>query len=147
MSPVNSDFQIISIFVSLLFGSGFCLLYDLIRAWRRTKNCGVIAVFVQDIIYFFFIAFITFLLLLAFSKGEIRAYILLGILVGFLLWNFLISRYFCKAVMKLFSFLYKIFAFFKQLFCKMRVAVEKISGYLQKIYEKRVKVRKNNLKE
>lgn len=150
MSPVNSNFQLLSIIVSFLLGLGFAFLYDLVKAWRRVKKSNRLAVFFQDVIYFFLISLVTFLFLLAFSRGEIRAYVLLPIFLGFVVWSLLISKYICRFFVKIISFIFEIFRKIKLFFEKY---LARISGTVKKIVEnakkiqKKPKHRKNNLKQ
>lgn len=104
----NSD-QLVSFFVSLLFGVFYCLFYDLFRAVRRVFKSSYIAIFAEDIIYFLVISFVTFFLLLAYAKGEIRVYILAALFFGFLLCRVTVSKY----VLNIFDFFLRlVFAVF-----------------------------------
>ncbi|MBQ3547316.1 MAG: spore cortex biosynthesis protein YabQ [Clostridia bacterium] len=85
MWEIDNSFQLISFLVSCGFGVIYCLLYDLLRAVRKVNEVSDATVFLQDIIYFFVISIATFMLLTALSNGEVRGYIIIGLLLGFLL--------------------------------------------------------------
>lgn len=150
MSPVNSNFQLLSIIVSFLLGLGFAFLYDFVKGWRRVKKSSRLAVLFQDVVYFFLISLVTFLFLLAFSKGQIRAYVLLPIFLGFVVWSALISKCICRILVKIISFIFEIFRklklFFEKYLARIFEGIKKIVKNAKKI-QKKPKVRKNNLKQ
>lgn len=78
--------------VCFLFGAGYCLFYDVLRAFRSRKNYSDSAVFFQDIFYFSVISLITFLLLLRYTYGEMRAYIFVSIFAGFAFCRITLSK-------------------------------------------------------
>ncbi len=104
----------------------------------------------QDIIYFIIISFTTFLLLMAFSNGEIRGYVILGIAIGFLICYLTISRFWVKFLF-FFSSLFKGFfkkvieqlnCFFEYIFKKIKKAAKyciKLSDKCKKIFKKDLK--------
>lgn len=92
MWEIDNSFQFISFIVSCIFGIVYCLGYDVIRAFRKAFSSNDGIVFLQDIIYFFIISVVTFMLMCALSNGEIRAYVIMGILLGFLLCFFTASK-------------------------------------------------------
>ena len=105
MWEISNSQQLISFGVSLLFGVGFGVYYALFKGIRRAVRHTAAAVFFEDIFFFFSTAVITFLLLLALSVGEIRLYILLGILIGFCAFYFIMS----EPVSIGFAFIIKVF--------------------------------------
>ena len=96
------------------FGFGFLLgvVYDLFRIARLTVTRGKAAVFVMDVLYFFLAVFI---FMLAFNSGEIRFYLLLGIVLGFLIYYFTFGAFVLKwsnriicALRRLLRFLFRV---------------------------------------
>ena len=87
-------------FSSRLFGfavslaAGFLLgaLYDVFRIWRTFFHTEKRAVFFQDVFYMIAVAFLTFLLALAVSFGEIRFYLLAGEAVGWFVYYFTVGQ-------------------------------------------------------
>lgn len=107
MWEIDNGFQLTSFFVSCGFGVAYCLLYDILRALRKASDTSDGSVFLQDIIYFFIVSVTTFMLLIALSNGEIRGYVIIGILAGF-------SLCFCtfsKINLKVLTFIFQKFAF------------------------------------
>ncbi len=83
MWEISSNLQIANFLRAVLLGGFFCLLYDLFSAARKAGANSTAAVFLQDIFYFVIIAPITFCFLLATTNGEVRAYIIFGVFLGF----------------------------------------------------------------
>lgn len=71
----------------LSLGAGFVLglLYDAVRIVRLIVPGGKATVIVFDMLFFALSAFLSFLFILAVNKGYVRAYILLGEALGFVL--------------------------------------------------------------
>ncbi len=108
MWEISNSFQLFSFLVSIAAGVLFCLIYDVFRAVRKSKKTDDLTVFLQDIIYFAVIGIATFVLLMALSNGEIRGYIIIGLVLGFLLCFFTLSRIFVWCLCKVFNFAEKL---------------------------------------
>lgn len=108
MWEIDNSFQLFSFLASILTGIVYCLIYDILRAYRKSKAVDDLTVFFQDLIYFVVISIATFVLFMALSNGEIRAYILIGLLLGFLLCFFTLSRLFVWLLRKIFSLLQQV---------------------------------------
>ena len=67
---------------SLAIGAVLGVVYDLFRIFRMTVHCGSVSIFIQDCIYYFFCGLVTFSFMLNSSAGQIRFFILLGELLG-----------------------------------------------------------------
>lgn len=141
MWEISNSHQILSFAVSLLFGIAFGLFYTFFKGARRAFWHSTFAIFLEDIIFFEIISFITFLLFLAFSNGEIRFFMLLGIGLGFSAFYFILADLLSKAfafVLKIFSKIIKrilgIFrsgldVFFKTLFKIFSYCGQKLRNY------------------
>ena len=105
MWEINNSFQAVSFLYSVTVGVIFCLLYDILRALRKLLSPPAVTVFLQDIFYFVIISFLTFLFLMAVSNGEIRAYVIIGIALGFAACFFTLSRFWVKALYYIFKLL------------------------------------------
>ncbi len=98
MWEISNISQAVSFLYSIILGIIYALFYDFFRAVRIVKPQTAFSVFLQDLLYFFITAIVTFIYLLALTNGEIRAYVLVGILIGFLLFIFTISKYYIIAL-------------------------------------------------
>lgn len=77
--------QLVNFIKALLCGSLFFVLYDIFRVMRSFFKSGALIVFIQDFLYSFFILIGTFIFVFSVNNGELRIYILCGILCGWLL--------------------------------------------------------------
>ena len=107
MWEISNSFQLFSFLISLVFGAVYCLAYDFIRALRQSRDISDLTVFIQDIIYFTLISFVTFFLLMALSNGEVRGYIIIGIILGFSICFVTLSRFTLKLLNVIFNFFEK----------------------------------------
>lgn len=122
MWEIDAYNQTISFVLSACLGALFCVLYDVVRAVRKVCLNSFWAVFFTDIIMWLIYAFATFMFLMARTNGEIRGYILIGELFGFVLFRISISRLLFSA----FCFIFK----------KISIIKRKISSVISKFYIK-----------
>lgn len=130
--------------LSLVLGVAFCLLYDLFRALHIKLVKSFAAVFVTDVLYWLILFPVTHSFLLLFCKGNVRAYVLFGILLGFAFCRFTISKLLLKILLLIIDLISKLLhlislpflAFFSLLdtiFNKLLCAVgNKLKKYLKK---------------
>lgn len=106
MWEIDNNFQLISFLISCGVGVVYCLIYDILRAIRKSTDVTDGTVFLQDIVYFIIISITTFMLLTALSNGEIRSYVIIGLILGFLLCFCTFSRINLKILAFLFKNIY-----------------------------------------
>ena len=143
MWEISNKGQIINLLYSLSLGGIFCIIYDFIRAFRLVFRSKTIVYFITDVLFFALCGILTFLLLLALTGGEIRGYVILGILLGFILIRLIISKItlllfkkFAKATL----FLLSLFAKINRRICeKIIKATKKISLLLRSLRKKLLK--------
>lgn len=150
MWEISNNTQFFSFWIAALFGVIYCLFYDILRSLRKTVVFSAVAVFFQDIVYFIIIAVVTFMLMLSFTDGEIRAYILVGVLLGFVVCNFTVSLFFRKFLKFLFSLILKGFNGFCKVFARsLEFIFNKLGqfgSFLLKNFKKMLKFLKKILK-
>lgn len=134
-------------------GVGFLLgvLYDFLRAIRLSFTRGKWSVIVFDLLYFFIVAFGSYLFILAANKGEVRSYIIIGELVGAVFYYFSLGYALMKLTDKFvlilkrfYSFIFKIISFpfrlikkvFLKVFGKLKTIFKKSEKKSQKIRKK-----------
>ena len=93
MWEISISDQIFTSLYSICLGVILCVCYDILRSFRRATNSGTVAIFLGDILYFTVSAFVVFIFLLARTNGEIRGYVLLCTLLGFVIFRVTISRF------------------------------------------------------
>lgn len=110
MWEINNFSQILSFLYSFILGSIYCIVYDVIRAARKGFRCSDFAVFLQDIIFWLLCAVTCFCFLLSVTYGEIRAYIIIGIIFGFIVFRLTVSRvlyFILLRIMRALNFIFK----------------------------------------
>lgn len=115
MWEINNASQLIASLTSLAVGCVFCLIYDIFRAIRKSFNRTRYAVFFEDILYSLICGVIGFLFLLAAAGGEIRAFALVGMGVGFFICRFTLSRLFLPILLFIIRVFKSIFGKFSRL--------------------------------
>lgn len=149
MWEINNSLQINSFLYSLILGAIFCAFYDVFRAIRLVTSPKAIIVFIQDIFFFLVVSFITFLVLLALTNGEIRGYILFGIVIGFFAWYFTFSKFLVKLGQRIVYLirycLLKINTAFNIVLAKTERILIKLASILQKFFKKLLKKAKGLL--
>lgn len=143
MWEINNAAQIFTFLYSLCLGVIFCVFYDFFRGLRLAIRFSDIVIFFQDIIYFFIISIITFLFLLSLTNGEIRGFVIFGIIIGFLVFYLTFSKILLKFLSKVLRFLIFIFGRVNSIlnvaFCKVDIFTSKILKNIQNTYKKGLK--------
>ena len=97
------------IFLCIVVGGMFIgFVYDLFRVSRRVIKTNNIIVYIQDIIFWFCVSLLIFGILFMCNGGEIRGYSILGILLGIIIYAFILSHYVVLIILKIVSILTKI---------------------------------------
>ena len=109
MWEISSFSQISASFFAFLLGIALSLFYDIIKATRKIGFNSYFVVFLGDIFFSLLSAIITFLFLLIFTNGALRAFVLFFQLFGFIISRITISRYFLKLLVLFFTHLKKVF--------------------------------------
>lgn len=119
---MSSDIIIeVDVFLRAIALGAVCgLFYDILRIFRRVRTRGYILTGVEDLLYWIVSAVIMFMFLYKENGGTIRAYIIMGMAAGMLLYEIVLGHYIVKYLTlvfkKVFGFLDKIFEkFFKKL--------------------------------
>lgn len=92
MWEINNYHQWSTFFYSILLGGGLCLIYDLFRLDRMVCRRSTVTVFFEDIAFWLIAAFSTFCFLLIGTNGQIRAFVLFGIAIGFIIIRLTLTR-------------------------------------------------------
>ncbi len=140
MWEISNNSQVFNFVVAIVAGICFCVFYDVFRAVRICFSFKDITVALQDVFYFLAISILTFCLLLITVNGQIRGYVLFGIIVGFVIFKFLFSKYltislvfFVKTIK---TVLMKIYSVFSLLFRLLGGIFEKITKFIAQILKK-----------
>lgn len=148
MWNISGETQALSFLCSFLLGAGLCLFYDIFRCSRKVRSFSAVSVFFCDLIFSVVSAFCTFILLLIFTGGEIRLFILFGEASGFLICRLTLSKIVSKPLcfcMRAFFKLIRICAGFTERFCSSSADIcEKALNFIKNVF-KNAKNRKKTL--
>lgn len=101
---------------AVLFGMILGMVYDVFRITRIAFKHSTVVIAVQDIFYLLVCAVVTFFYMLTVTQGQIRIFIFIGELIGWVFYYFTIgelvigvSSAIIKFIKRLLAFLYKLF--------------------------------------
>jgi Spore cortex protein YabQ (Spore_YabQ). len=125
LPPVGVEIFILAVLFGVLLGA----IYDLFRIVRFAFDFGKTAIFIQDIIFFAACGVLTFLFMLTFTSGQIRAFVFVAQLVGFSAYYFTVGRI-------VYGLAKKIISIVKRILTAIFAPILKILGKTQKITKK-----------
>lgn len=133
---------LISVVLGLVFGA----IWDCLRIIRKKIGDFKKLVFVLDIIFFVLVSALTICFFFFFTYGGIRAFALVGELLGFILFYSIFEKpifpliyFIMSTIIKLIYFIYKIFRF---VFMKVIIFTEKILMFFSTKFLKAKKPKK-----
>ena len=136
MWEIHIKDQLLNFFYAIILGGFVCGYYDILYFLRTTFKFNKILVFLTDILFWCSLAVITFTFLLVVSNGELRLYILVGILTGFLILRKIFSSLFRKVLKRNAIVISKIFKTLSKWFYKI---FDKTETFVNNILKKCVK--------
>ncbi|MDD6283950.1 MAG: spore cortex biosynthesis protein YabQ [Firmicutes bacterium] len=101
---------------ALLMGAVVCVVYDLLRAWRRVRRSSPLWVNVQDVLFFALAALAEFCLCIVRCRGRVRMFVVVAVLLGAAVARFLFSDAVLAAVSALLRALFSVAQW-----CKRRI--------------------------
>ncbi|HAU32575.1 MAG: Spore cortex biosynthesis protein YabQ [Desulfotomaculum sp. 46_296] len=104
-----------------IIGIGFLggLLYDFYRACGRVLYIKRRAVFIGDLLFWLLFTAAALILLLLANQGEVRFYVILGLVLGVLFYSKLLSRFFYLLFYRIFTLSVSGIRFFVKTFKKI----------------------------
>lgn len=139
--------QTLTFLLSIPAGAVLCLFYDIFRIIRLSRNTSAVGVFFQDIIYFSISAFFTFCFLIVRCSGEIRGYVLLGELLGFLICRCSLSALVLTAAGSVHRFLRRLIRLLLRPICALGRLIGKIVKPVGRFMKKILKIMRNRTKK
>ena len=92
MWEISSYSQYICFLYSLVLGVSLGIVYDLFKLDRLLFKRSKIFLFFSDILFWLISAFLIFTFCVIFSNGQIRGFIVLGTLLGFIIYRLTLSK-------------------------------------------------------
>lgn len=109
-------------------------IFDIFRVKRKLVRTPDFIVQIEDILYWLIISVVLFVLMYYSNESEIRSYILLGILIGVIIYVLILSKYVFLFFVNTIRVLYKIIIFPINIFVKIfRIPIKIIVKNLLKI--------------
>ena len=99
--------QAASLGVSILIGGALFLLYDIFRIFRRVVPHGNFWIGVEDFFYWLCCTAVVFVMLYRENDGMVRGFSIGGIMIGMLLYYFLLSRFVIRINVMVFGTVFK----------------------------------------
>lgn len=100
--------QIYVLIVFILTGMCLGLLFDFFRIQRRVLKTYDFITYIQDILFWILSGIILIFVIMKYTNGEIRIYMIFGIILGIILYLRLISKLFIKINTTIFKLILKI---------------------------------------
>ena len=100
--------QLYSLLIFTLSGIIVGIFFDIFRILRRSFKTADIVTYIEDFIFWILTGIFLLFMIFVFEKGQIRSYTILGIILGFILYLFTISKYFIKINVVIIKFLKQI---------------------------------------
>ena len=135
--------QTTSFLYAMVLGAVLSLVYDVFRIIRVAFGGKKTAVFVEDLLFSLAALVLTFVFVIAFNNGELRFFVLVGELLGFILCHCTLGRIvigFSRAIINAIRW------FFNLIFTPIIKALRKMLPKIRQIKKKLIKSRKNREK-
>jgi spore cortex biosynthesis protein YabQ len=127
----NVQFQSYVFSYSVYGGILIGILYDIYRAIKGRKKSERLITSLWDILFLFSVFFVVIWAVFSSSYGDIRAYVIIGFLVGFYLYEKLLGR----IAVGLFHFLFRsITSFFKKTNSVLVFPIKLLGSFLYRCY-------------
>ena len=115
--------QLFSFFIYVIVGILLGFIFDIFRALRKSIKNSTVVTNIEDILFVIISFIIIAMVVQIVSKGELRFYILLGIILGILIYFLSVSKYIItgetwilKSIIKILKSIYNFFIkFFKKI--------------------------------
>lgn len=109
MWEINSASQILTFLYSIVLGFSLGIFFDLPRSFRSIVRYKKSFMFISDLFFWIISAFFTFCFYLVFTNGELRGFVVFGILIGFLIERLTLSQLLVKIYKKIFLYFKRVF--------------------------------------
>lgn len=133
---------------SIVIGILFAIVFDVLRVIRIIFPHKSWMVFIEDMFFMLFCGFWFFIFSMTSARGQLRAFLLAGNLLGFFLYIFTVGELVRRLVTKTRE---AIIAFLKRVYnllvrCIFRPIFLKVAPPIRKLFEKRRRIRKKSEK-
>lgn len=127
--PVTVESQVYIFLYSILGGILIAFIYDLFRIKRKAVKTAVILISLEDLIFWFIVSIIMFMVVYNSNDGEIRGFIFLGTAIGIILYATLLSRIIINFSLFVLRLIFKILYFIWMVITYPFRFIFKLAGY------------------
>lgn len=103
--------QLYSLLIFTITGIIIGVFFDVFRILRRSFKTPDIITYIEDILFWIFTGIFFITVLFKFNDGEIRSYVLLGLIFGIIMYMLVISKYFIKINVKIIEIIKKMLSY------------------------------------
>lgn len=103
--------QLYSLLIFTITGITIGIFFDIFRILRKAFKTPDIITYIEDIIFWIFTGIFFLFVLFKFNNGEIRNYVIIGLLLGIMIYILTISKHFIKANVIIINLIKKIISY------------------------------------
>lgn len=86
--------QLYSLFIFIIAGITIGVFFDIFRILRKSFKTPDVITYIEDIVFWIFTGLFFIFILFKYNNGELRSYILIGLIFGIIIYIITISKYF-----------------------------------------------------
>lgn len=111
--------QLYSLLIFTITGIIIGVFFDIFRILRRSFKTPDIVTYIEDVLFWILTGIFFIIILFKFNNGEIRSYVLLGLISGIVMYMLIISKYFIKISVNIIKIIKKILSYPIKIICKL----------------------------
>ena len=100
----NSISQLQTLFIFTISGFLIGLLFDFFRILRKSFKTSDILTYLEDFLFWFITGAYLIFIIFKFSFGELRLFMFISLIIGFIIYILTISKYFISINVKIITF-------------------------------------------
>ena len=104
----NISIQLYNFFIFTISGVAIGIFFDIFRALRKSYKTSNIITYIEDFLFWIITGFFFLFILFKFNNGQIRVYLLVSLISGFIIYLLTISKYFIDISVTIICFLRKL---------------------------------------
>lgn len=147
MWEISLNSQLTNFLYSVILGLFAAVFYDIIKGFRIARGNSFLNTFLLDLLYFLLFTPVLFCFLIATTNGQLRGYILIGVIVGFLLFRYTISKFLFKWYLKILKKFFKLAVLFNAKINLFFDCIFEIGLKIFKMFSEIIKKRLNSFKK
>lgn len=117
--------QLYSLVIFTISGIAIGIFFDIFRILRKSFKTPDIITYIEDILFWIISGIFFLFVLFKFNNGQIRNYVIIGLLLGIIIYTFTISKYFIKVSVNIINVIKKILFY----------PIKLIWGVLKKVFK------------